>query len=103
MSYKKPNTGNYLNDYFTNLGNFYNILPNLKTAARNKDEDSYFLWIEKLDFIDRRSMYLVLLKENLPIPKKYRAFILNKYAKFKNSSMLNSNPVFETEEVEDND
>ena len=57
MSYVKPNTGNAVNDWFTNIVNFTNIAPRLLEI---KNKPSFSIWLDKLEAIDKRSLYLYL-------------------------------------------
>ena len=57
MSYRKPNTGNSMNDYFSGLVDFYMLAPNLLKA---KDSQTFLIWFDKLNKIDRRSLFLFL-------------------------------------------
>ena len=58
MSYKKPDTGNTMNDYFTALSDFNMLSNNLLSA---KTESSFTIWLEKLIAIDKRATYLFIL------------------------------------------
>lgn len=60
MSYVKPDTGDALNDYFTNISNFVNIAPNL---LKVKNKHSFMAWFDKLFEIDKRALILYL-KQN---------------------------------------
>lgn len=55
MSYKKPNTGNSMNDYFSSLMDFNVLAPRLLNAETEQEFDS---WLDKLAVIDRRSAVL---------------------------------------------
>ena len=57
MSYKRPNTGNSMNDYFTALSDFVMLAPNLLKAD---SERNFEIWLEKLELIDRRALLLYL-------------------------------------------
>ncbi len=85
MSYRYPNTGDSTQDMFINLTNFYNILPNLKKA---KDPEVFFRWFEKLDYIDRRSLYLNLTTGQIDVPDKYKRYVYRKYKDFRGSERL---------------
>lgn len=68
MSYKKPHTGNTMNDYFTRLMDFTRLSSNLLEA----DSDNNFeIWLDKLIQIDRRSLILFLKKNSDKIPNEY--------------------------------
>lgn len=55
MSYRKPNTGNSMNNYFTALMDFHTLAPKLLKA---KTEQEFDIWLDKLAQIDRRSTVL---------------------------------------------
>lgn len=57
MSYKKPNTGNSMNDYFSALMDFNILVPHLLQA---KTEQEFDCWLDKLTTIDRRSAVLYI-------------------------------------------
>lgn len=68
MSYTKPNTGNSMNDFFTALTDFVQLSPNLLKA---KNSESFEIWLEKLEAIDKRSLLLFLRKHKSEIPEKH--------------------------------
>lgn len=68
MSYKKPNTGNAMNDYFSRVRDFRRIFPNLLKA---RSVQSFEIWLGKLMLIDSRSLVLHLQKYQNQIPKEY--------------------------------
>lgn len=57
MSYKRPNTGNSMNDYFSTLMDFNVLAPHLLEA---KTEQSFDAWLDKLATVDRRSTVLYI-------------------------------------------
>lgn len=57
MSYKKPNTGNSMNDYFSALMDFNVLAPHVLQAKTTQEFDS---WLDKLATIDRRSTVLYI-------------------------------------------
>ena len=59
MSYKRPNTGNSMNDFFTTLMDFNLLAPKLLQA---KTEQEFDCWLDKLATIDRRSTVLYIKK-----------------------------------------
>lgn len=65
MSYKRPNTGNTMNDYFTALSDFTQLAPNLLAA---KNINAFQIWLEKLELIDKRSLHIYLQKHKNEIP-----------------------------------
>ena len=68
MSYRQPNTGDSLNDYFTALTDFVIISPNLLKAD---SERNFEIWLEKLALIDRRALFLFLKKHRDEIPPNH--------------------------------
>lgn len=52
MSYKRPDTGNSMNDYFSSLMDFNRLAPKILQA---KTEQEFDAWLDKLVQIDRRS------------------------------------------------
>ena len=68
MSYRKPNTGNAMNDYLTSLTNFVVLAPHLIEA---KNTNSFQIWLEKLEKIDRRALLLYLRKNKNNIPAEH--------------------------------
>lgn len=59
MSYKKPNTGNSMNDYFSTLMDFNIVAPRILQAKTVQEFDC---WLDKLAVIDRRSTVLYIKK-----------------------------------------
>ena len=57
MSYQKADTGNSMNDYFTSLTDFVMLAPHLLQA---NNPESFEIWLEKLEKIDRRALFLYL-------------------------------------------
>lgn len=57
MSYRKPNTGNSMNDYFSALMDFNLLAPKLLQAKTAQEFDC---WLDKLAMIDRRSTVLYI-------------------------------------------
>lgn len=55
MSYRKPNTGNSMNDYFSTLIDFNVLSPKLLEV---RTEQEFDIWLDKLAQIDRRSTVL---------------------------------------------
>ena len=68
MSYRKPNTGNAMNDYLSSLTNFVVLAPHLIEA---KNTNSFQIWLEKLEKIDRRALLLYLRKNKNNIPAEH--------------------------------
>lgn len=65
MSYRKPDTGNSMNDYFSSLVDFTVVAPKLLSA---KTPSEFNVWLEKLELIDRRSLLLYIRKHKDCIP-----------------------------------
>lgn len=57
MSYVRKETGDSINNYFHDISNFMNILPNM-INAQTKDE--FQIWFDKLYIIDKRSLFLYI-------------------------------------------
>ena len=68
MSYRRPNTGNTMNDYFTSLSDFTMLSKNLLNA---KTEETFEIWLEKLELIDKRALYLFLIQHKSELPENY--------------------------------
>lgn len=68
MSYTRPNTGNSMNDYFSSLMDFNMLAPHIIQA---KNSDSFRIWLDKLERIDRRALLLYLRKHKGDIPKTH--------------------------------
>lgn len=57
MSYKKPDTGNSMNDYFSALMDFNLVAPRILKAGTAQEFDA---WLDKIAVIDRRSAVLYI-------------------------------------------
>ena len=68
MSYKKPDTGNSMNDLFTSWADFIQLSPNLLNAD---SEEAFEIWLEKALLIDKRMLYRFLKKHKQEIPERY--------------------------------
>ena len=68
MSYRKPDTGNSINDLFSSMTDFVMLSPNLLNAGGRRE---FEIWLEKLEAIDRRSLYFFLKKHKGEIPKEH--------------------------------
>lgn len=68
MSYRKPDTGNSMNDYFTSLADFVLLFPNLLNA---KTEQNFIIWLNKLIAIDPRALVLKLRQHESEIDPEY--------------------------------
>lgn len=78
MSYKKPNTGNPMNDYFTALSDFTMLSEKLLTA---NNEESFEIWLEKTEAIDKRALFLFMQKHKNEIPKKHLNLAQRRFSK----------------------
>lgn len=65
MSYKKPDTGNSMNDYFTRVMDFHRLAFHLLNA---NTISLFEIWLDKLIQIDRRSLVLYLRINQNQIP-----------------------------------
>ena len=68
MSYRRPDTGNSMNDYFSSLVDFTVVAPRLLEAATPED---FNVWLEKLELIDRRPLLRYIRKHKDRIPKEH--------------------------------
>lgn len=68
MSYRKPDTGNSMNDYFSALMDFNLLAPKLLQADTSRKFD---IWLDKLAQIDRRSTVLYVKKNKDRIRPEY--------------------------------
>lgn len=76
MSYTPPApTGDTLNDYFSRLNDFMNIAPNLLKAS---SVQSFEVWYEKLELIDRRALFLYIKEHSSEIPAEYKSRVKNR-------------------------
>ena len=78
MSYRRPNTGNSMNDYFTSLIDFIQLSPHLLTA---KNESSFEIWLEKLELIDKHALFIFLKNHKNEIPDDYMKLAQAKFKK----------------------
>ena len=78
MSYPKPDTGNSMNDYFSSLTDFVMLAPHLIEA---KTADSFQIWLEKLEKIDRRALFLYLKKHKTDIPAEHIKIAQRRFVK----------------------
>lgn len=70
MSYIPPEpTGDPLNDYFIRMKDFTTIAPNLLKAS---SVQSFEVWYEKLELIDRRALLLYIKEHKDEIPEEYK-------------------------------
>lgn len=78
MSYRRPNTGNSLNDYFSALSDFNMLSDHLLSA---KTEEAFEIWLEKLELIDKRSLFLFIRKHKNEIPEKHLALAQRRFSR----------------------
>ena len=76
MSYRKPDTGNSMNDYFTSLKDFVKLSPKLLEA---EDENVFIHWFDKLSLIDRRALLIFLRKNKDKIPANHLTLAQQKF------------------------
>ncbi|MCR5670147.1 MAG: hypothetical protein K6G10_04010 [Butyrivibrio sp.] len=77
MSYKpQPPTGDSINDMFSRLADFVNIAPNLLKAS---SKNSFEVWFEKLELIDKRSLYYYLKEHKNEIPREYLDMVRERF------------------------
>lgn len=72
MSYRRPNTGNSMNDYFISLVDFTQLSHHLLEADT---EQSFGIWLDKLIAIDKRTTFLFIREHKDEIPDEYMPHI----------------------------
>ena len=78
MSYKQPIKKDSLNNWFTNIANFMNIVPNMINA---KEKSTFCRWFDKLYEIDKRSLRLYLIKHKEQINPEYYDYVNIQYGR----------------------
>ena len=78
MSYKAPATGDSLNDLFTQWTDFLCVSPNLLNADTKQN---FEIWLEKLELIDRRLLFLFLKNNKKDIRPEYLQLAQRRYIK----------------------
>lgn len=78
MSYRRPDTGNSMNDYFTALSDFVMLSDHLLTA---ETEESFEIWLEKLVAIDKRAVFFFVRKHKDEIPENHLALVQRRFSK----------------------
>ena len=68
MSYRRPDTGNSMNDYFSALSDFLRLSPRLLDA---KTPEDFAARLDEVILIDRRSTVLFLEKHREEIPPEH--------------------------------
>ncbi len=81
MSYRRPNTGDSLNDYFSALSDFVQLWPNLVNAST---EQGFLCWFEKLYLIDPRSLVIWLERYRDDINPKFWWYVEYRLGKYLN-------------------
>ncbi|MDY6280723.1 MAG: hypothetical protein SPL63_11470 [Roseburia faecis] len=78
MSYHGPTYSDDLENYFARLQDFYTVLPNLKEA---KTKDDFLVWYDKLERIDKRSLYIYLHKYKADFNPEFIRLIESRFVK----------------------
>ncbi len=79
MCYRSiPTSGKSINDLFSRLSDFTNIAPNLLKAS---SKESFEVWFEKLELIDKRSLYFYLKEHKDEVPKEYLDMVKGRFPK----------------------
>lgn len=68
MSFVKADTGDSLNDFFTDMADFMNISGNLLKADTLQ---VFIVWFEKLELINKRSLFLFLKQHKKEIRPQF--------------------------------
>ena len=76
MSYVRQKTNDPLNNYLHNLTNFYQLAPHLLTA---ETETEFEVWFNKLELIDRRSLYLYVKENKDKIKEEYFPIVQDRF------------------------
>ena len=76
LSYTHTNTGNTMHDYFTALADFTMLAPRLLQA---KNAQSFQIWLDKLEAIDRRSLLLYLRKHTNELKEEHLKIAQRRY------------------------
>ena len=78
MSYRRPNTGNPILDYVIAIDDF-NMLSNHLLSA--KTEESFEIWFEKLELINKDALYMYLTKNKHRIPEEFIRMVQRRFPK----------------------
>lgn len=76
MSYTPTDTGDSINNLFHSLVDFALLAPHLLQA---KNLQSFIVWFEKLELINRRSLLIYLREHKNEIPKKHLDFARTRF------------------------
>lgn len=76
MSYRRPHTGNPLNNYMKSLNDFYTLVPHLLNA---NSKFEFEIWLEKLEQIDRRSLLLYMKKHKDEFKPEFLEMVQDRY------------------------
>lgn len=76
MSYRAEKKEDCLNEYFSRLSDFYSISNNLLRAST---EEEFEVWFEKMELIDKRSLYLFIRENYENIPLNHLALIRKRF------------------------
>ena len=69
MSYVAPKTtGDLVNDWMKRLADFMNVRHHLLEASTPQ---AFEVWFEKLELIDKRSLYFYIKENKENIPREY--------------------------------
>ena len=78
MSYRKPKKNDSLNNYFSSLVDFVQLAPHLYQAT---DKKEFQMWLEKLELIDRRSLFRYLQQNKHKIRPEFLALAQRRFIK----------------------
>ena len=76
MSYLIEKREEFLNEYFSRLADFYRLAPRL---LQSSSDEEFELWFEKLEQIDKRSLYLYIKKFYQRIPIRRLKLIKDRF------------------------
>lgn len=65
-----------MNDYFTSLDDFVMLSDHLLKA---ETEESFEIWLEKLELIDKRALLLFARKHKAEIPERHLAILQSRF------------------------
>lgn len=97
MSYTKQFGSSLLADYFLNLEEFNKMTGWLLKAVSDRQEDTFFLWFEKMAQCDKRSLVRFLIAKKVPLPKSYRNAILYRLKSCRSIGKIKALPTWEGE------
>ncbi len=76
MSYKRQYKNDILNTYLHDLTNFYQLAPHLLSAVTLEE---FEVWLEKLEQIDRRSLFLYVKEHKDEIKEEFFPLIQDRF------------------------